>query len=214
MPSIRILSRNYHSRFPKFSKAKTIFPRISFNQPSQRWFPRNPRHNWPTTTAREQQRYKSLPSRLISLFLTARSCSVSQLDRERSSSEPLRKPSKQLPERLPLRSERSRPVDLRTQKRRTMVLEVERGPSSSNYDAIVAGSVVPRWKWDSKGRDRADSSPAGSYETFGARVLGASPASYCSPSGRKTNFDQILLRPYKTDRFSRVMVPINDSSIR
>lgn len=54
-----------------------------------------------------------------------------------------------------------------------MVVEEKRG-RSSNYDAIVAdGSVVSRQKWDSKG-DRAESSPVGRYETFGARVLGAS----------------------------------------
>lgn len=42
--------------------------------------------------------------------------------------------------------------------------------------------------------------PGARYETFGAVVLGASPVAYCSPSGRKTKFDQILLRRHKTDQ--------------
>lgn len=68
----------------------------------------------------------------------------------------------------------------------------------------------------------ADSSANGPYEPFGAGVLGgelgaessgpsflparaaASRPSYCSPSGRKTKFDQILLRGHKTDRLTGV----------
>lgn len=67
--------------------------------------------------------------------------------------------------------------------------------------------------------ERGDWSPWRKVRGLGGQSFRRARAPYCSPSGRKTNFDQILLRPHKTDHHGSppvpgVMVPINDSSIR
>lgn len=82
----------------------------------------------------------------------------------------------------------------------------------SNYDAIVVVLVChfAAGEHDSmgsgggrRGRRTADSSVGGRYETFGGQSFRGEPSvSYCSPSGRKTKFDQILLRRHKTDRLA------------